>query len=436
MVEPKRLERVVGFLRKYAPVLREQGLTFDIDISKEFIKDVESISGSDYNFLSFKREKIYYSESLKHLIDEKVSVSVDVDCLQRNNLNIYLDWSSLLKKVKNRIKVPKTFFVISDGVFYPEDSDDHRIKHYLDITKFIDILFDNCDYQSSENRLVFLHKSNIEFEIDYGAEAVEAGLDGISVLLDMFRGEEHVGQKASLLKETLHGMLVSVNEKSRFTFLLENFGAFSTQLTQSYHLFVSEFSFDDVRREYEEKTREYVTEINKIFSDVQTRMLGVPAILALAAFRFSTISQPEQFFPNLIIFVAVCIYLYMMFYLIRSQEDTLQALRREIKSQMKRFRRDYQKEGRLLRIFEDKLEDRCDNQRKALRKFYWIMGVLFFLTAILFGASLYQFITNDNSILVEADSVLSSQEEKPTTQDSILAPVERDATPAVRTPLD
>jgi hypothetical protein len=381
-------EEIVNFISKYPPVSDQDELSFDVLVSRSFIHDVNNVMQVDPDFLTFKREKNYAAEKLQHMIGSKITASLNLRYLRSRSFEIYADWDNFLSKTKNRIHSPDRFFIVSDSLSYPKDIDNTKIRHYLEITKFISILRENKDYQSGESRLVFLQKSNIEFEINYCVKDVDAGLDGISIFLEMFHGDEHIGQKKSLLKEALFNMLVSVNEKVRFSYLLKNFGAFSMQITQSYNLFVSEFSFDDIRREYEEKTREYVSEINKIFADVQTRMLGVPAILALAAFRFSTISEPNQFIPNFIILAAVIVYLWMMYYLIDSQEDTLKAIKREIRSQMKRFRRDYQKEGRLLNIFEDNLEDRCDTQRKRLRVFYGILGFLFLVTLTLFCFSI------------------------------------------------
>lgn len=424
MLNASDFEEIASFIKEYRPEPGDEGLCFRVMVTDAFINRVDAVFAIVPDFLTFRLEKIHAYESLKLLKEKVISVSVDTGILQNHGLEIYEDWPSFLRKIKNRLKSPSFFYVISDDSLFPRDREEHKVRHYLDIIALVEILCDNCDFRSSDTRLVFLHKSNLEFEIDFGEPEVDAGLDGITIFQEMFKGEEHTGQKKSLLKESLYNMIANVNEKFRFKNLLNNFGSFSTQITQSYHLFVSEFSFDDVRREYEEKTREYVFEINKIFADVQTKMLGVPAILALAAFRFSTISQPNQWIPNLIILVAVLVYLHMMIYLIRSQDDTLLAIKREIKSQMKRFRKDYQKEGRLLHIFEDNLEQRCEKQRVALKNFYWVMGLLFLVTISLFVWSACKEFYSDEKVekpIVSQESTLNDNLVRPKNKKENLA---------------
>lgn len=398
-MEPKTdFEVFVNFQEKYPFSVNQEGVSFEVVVSEEFISDAEAVLRIDDDALSFLKDKYHGIDQIQYLLGKSVLVEVSFQSLRRRGINVYEDWSKFLANVRNKVDAPDCFIIINDGTIYPSKEESAKVRHYFDIVNFVKILRDNSDHTVGPDKLVFLHKTNIQFNIVYGEKDIEAGLDGISIVLEMFSGDEHSGQKKSLLKENLHKMLSDVKQKDRFEYLLSHFGEFSTQLTQSYQLFVSEFSFDDIRREYEEKARDYVAQINDVFSDVQTRMLGVPAILALAAFRFSTIAKPDQFWPNAIILVAVFIYVYMMFFLVKSQKDTLGAIKREIRSQMKRFRKGHKKEARRLKIFEYDLEKRCEKQQKLLTGFYWIIGGLFIVTLIIFSLSFHStFIASSES---------------------------------------
>ncbi|WP_375170727.1 hypothetical protein [Marinobacter sp.] len=388
-------QKIIDFFEKYRPEELNEKFGFVVVVSPSFIAEANEVQNVTDGCLSYFQTRHFADELLKEFDGQEVTVFIDLASLRKNGFNVYIDWSAFLKKRSNRIESPKQFYILEDGSKFPADNPSYRVEHYQYIISFIGILIDACDFRPSDDRLVFIHKSTIEFEINYTSDAVDKGADGAHAILDMFKGEEHSGQKKSLLKENLYNTLYSIKESERFNHLLMNFGSFSSHLSQSFNLFVVEFSFDDIRREYEEKTRKYVAEINEVFSDVQARMLGVPAVLALAAFRFSTISEANQVFPNLIIFVAVFIYHLMMKYLIEAQEDTLSSIEREMKSQMKRFRRDYKNNERVLKLFEDNLVDRCLKQKRNLNNFRHMMRVLVVVVFGLFCTSVYQYFTKD-----------------------------------------
>lgn len=383
-------QKIIEFFDKYNPEEINERFGFMLRVTREFIVDAKELNKATDGVLSFYTNKYISDHLLDRLDGIDVTVYIDLELLRKNGFNIYRDWNAFLRRLSNRIKCPSRFYIIEDGSRFPAEELSYRVEHYLNIIGFVDVLLESCDFRPAEDRVVFIHKTTIEFELMYSFDAVEKGADGAHAILDMFKQDEHSGQKKSLLKEHLYNTLYSVKEAERFNHLLMNFGSFSSHLSQSFNLFVIEFSFDDIRREYEEKTRKYVAEINEVFSDVQARMLGVPAVLALAAFRFSTISEANQILPNLIIFVAVYIYHLMMKYLIEAQEDTLSSIEREMKSQIKRFKKDYKKSGRILELFEDNLVMRCSRQKNNLNKFRYMMRCLVIVVFCLFGASVYQ----------------------------------------------
>ena len=178
-------------------------------------------------------------------------------------------------------------------------------------------------------------------------------------------------------------MLSGIQKNARLTYLLTNFGEFSKRLSENYHLFVSEFSFDEVRKEYEESKREYLTKLNDIFSSVQTKMLGIPVSLAVASIKISPIIDANSFWSNLLLFTAVWVYSYMMFSLIKNQTHTLSSVRDEYQSQMNRLKHQYSEQYEIIKHIEHDLDKRHDFQFQSLVRFRrMIMGLLIFVSLL------------------------------------------------------
>ncbi|TOH25031.1 hypothetical protein CGI85_24020, partial [Vibrio parahaemolyticus] len=140
----------------------------------------------------------------------------------------------------------------------------------------------------------------------------------------------------------LYDFLKSVQKDRRFEYLLTHFGEFSAQVIENYDLYVSEFSFDDVRLEYQEKKRDYMLKINETFSSIQTKALGIPVSLAFVALRLSTSKTGDVTeATNMLLFASAIVYGLMMWLLIQNQKHSLKSIETEYKGQINRLKKEY-----------------------------------------------------------------------------------------------
>lgn len=166
-------------------------------------------------------------------------------------------------------------------------------------------------------------------------------------------------------------------------YLVTHFGEFSSQVIENYDLYVSEFSFDDVRLEYQEKKREYMLKINEVFSSIQTKALGIPISLALVATRLST-SKTDSLTDttNSLLFIAALMYSLMMVLLILNQKHSLKSIETEYKGQIKRLKKEYpDQHGNIVLEFKD-LDGRCCTQRVQLNLFLIMIVILMMVSYI------------------------------------------------------
>lgn len=366
-----------------------EGYQISASLNEQLIRDLNDCEQLGIPITSyFYGEKYREFKSLHAQPDVQLTIQISSEDLSLIGLNVYTSWDDFLKSRKNIFKTPENFLILSDGVIFPQNSKEGKIKHYLEVRDFLTILIKNADHTinlTSEviEEVIFLHKTKIEIPILLDEMSIQNSLDGFTIIKSLFEDNSHVEQKKSILKEVLYGLLNAINKSERLLYLLSNFGEFSKRLSENYQLFVSEFSFDDVRKEYEESKREYIVKLNDIFASVQTKMLGIPISLAVASIKLSPIIDITTFWSNLLLFLAVGLYSWMMFILISNQKHTLSSVRDEYRSQMTRLRHQYSEQYDSIKQIQIDLDTRYDFQIKSLQRFkVLILALLLFIFAL------------------------------------------------------
>ncbi|MBU2869650.1 hypothetical protein [Colwellia sp. E2M01] len=302
---------------------------------------------------------------------------------------IFHSWKEFLDFKPNLIKCPETFFLLDDNVIYPTNVIEGETKHYLSIIKLVEILIEHADHTENLSDLVvdkvtYLHKSRIDIQMLFDKHDLVDSLDGITAICSYFDDNSHKEQKISILKEALFGLGIANNSENKLSYLIKNFGEFSKRFIENYNLFVSEFSFDEVRKEYEEKKRDYFIKLDEIFSSVQSKMLGIPISLALASFKLSTIVDEKSFWANLFLSISIIVYSAMMIMLIKNQKHSLKALKSEFTSQMNRLKHQYSEQYEKIQDMITDLDNRHDYQKSCLNWFYVMCCTLFIIVIALF----------------------------------------------------
>ncbi|WED29904.1 hypothetical protein L3V77_21085 [Vibrio sp. DW001] len=325
-------------------------------------------------------------DAVDTVVDGEYHVSISIVNLRQDGVYIYSDWAQFLKYSENQSAIPESFYLIGDKSKYDGQTEalTGDLKHYINTVALIDILralADHTEVVKGGNlpNLVMLHKNRLEIPCHYKLEDIQSGLDGITHISNWIKDKAHKDQKVSIFKTALYDFLKSVQKEKRFEYLLTHFGEFSSQVTENYELYVSEFSFDDVRLEYQEKKRDYMLKINETFSSIQTKALGIPVSIAFVALRLST-AKPGSFAEptNMLLFVAAFIYGLMMWLLIQNQKHSLKSIEIEYKGQISRLRKEYpDHHEKIKNEFED-LDKRCSTQKAQLNLFlFLIVGLIF-----------------------------------------------------------
>jgi len=371
-------------------VKHDDGFEFCFTINEETIKLVTECNSVGISFDSFSFGSIFQEfDNLQNNVGKKCTALLLSEQLRNDGLNIYWSWQEFLSYKPNLFSVPENFLIINENVIYPSQNVSGKLKHYIDVNSLIKLISEYADHSIKLTdkiieEVVFLHKTRLEIPITFTSESLGEGLDGISVFSGLFEDKSHKDQKTSILKEVLYSLLSNAPKLERLEYLLIHFGEFSKRFTENYNLFVSEFSFDEVRKEYEESKRDYFIKLNDIFSSVQTKMLGIPISLALASFKMSSIVDDISFWTNFLLVISIVIYTSMMVMLIKNQKHSLESIKSEYTSQMARLKHQYAKQYEQIKNIQTDLDTRYKFQKSCLNWFYVMSATLFVLILALF----------------------------------------------------
>lgn len=370
-------------VRDWEFAVQPDGLVTRVIISEAVVRDIERSFWYVKDVLGSKiKDREYMPDELLRFKGEECELVLPYNGLEDLGINIYESWASFLEVLKHRVCPPNSFFIIEDFSFLDESgqSTGGLVDHYLSVCGFMQLLLDASDHverldEFSVRSLVFLFKNRLEIPVKYGPEVLSEKLDGFSILRDLFDENSHIDQKRNILKEALNQQCLPIHETDRLTHILNNFGLFSARVVENYHLFVTDFSFEDVRKEYEEKRRDYLLKIDEIFSSVYTKLMGIPVSLGILAVRMGGL---KGFTPaaDFFLMLAIAVYAFMMVALVKNQKHSLVALKQEFKGQLDRFRLIYTLKNDKMDEIESELNERSRFQERCLSTFFWISVLL------------------------------------------------------------
>ncbi|HAS8545225.1 TPA: hypothetical protein I7775_23095 [Vibrio vulnificus] len=223
-----------------------------------------------------------------------------------------------------------------------------EIKHYLEIAEIWKILKGCCDHTISVTEITFLYRKKMTLKSIYNPDVLKQefdGLDRFTRILKDLDSDAHKDGKAHILQNSLVGLLGHIPEKERFEFLLVNFTKFTSRFDDAYHAYVVGFSFDDLRKEHEERYREYMVKINDIVSSSLIKALMIPSALYLTATRTQAIQTSktishglEATIVNVGIGVAAIAICMIYWWILNNEKSSLTSIKLEYSSLMGRLK--------------------------------------------------------------------------------------------------
>lgn len=291
------------------------------------------------------------------------------------------------------IRLPKLRFSLAETFFLAEENYEHGkshapvlVEHYLDIVRFIKILESISDYIDERNgnlKLVFFKSEKLEININYLPNKLPK-LSNLAIFEESFRETIYVSQKKLMALNALFSVIGQEDKENRFSYLLNHFETFYIKYQENYKLFLSEFTFDKIKEEIDNRILDTLTRINKIISDIQDKLLAIPAALLFSASQMKKVITPGDFLVNLIIVIAVLIFADFMFRFIKNQKDTLVAVNSEYNLRRKSYEEKYKDIYESIKTDFDKLDERYRNQLGIVSIVNFSVRLTIFATVVLY----------------------------------------------------
>lgn len=299
-----------------------------------------------------------------------------------DGLLIFPSMNALVKK--RPVTPPKAFAIYcEDGEIHFYDSQDEKpeltgeIKHYLEVANIWRVLKDCCDHSGSAAEMTFLYRKKLTLRSSYDSRVLEREFDGFErftrILKDL-SNDVHKEGKAHILQNTLVSILGLVPEKERFEYLLLNFTKFTSKFDDAYHAYVVGFSFDDLRKEHEERYREYMVKINEVVSSSLTKALMIPGALYLTATRTQSIQSSKSLANAMEVVVvnvgiglaavAICM---VYWWILCNEESSLASIKVEYQSLMGRLKDKSIDAYEAIEEYIEVLDSKIKNAESALR---------------------------------------------------------------------
>lgn len=258
----------------------------------------------------------------------------------------FLTLADLLSVPSHRRTVPARFFVAEANVLYegassvaalatqpPGSSGVNLLRGYLEAAALLSALVmcaDHVPVTGSQISLVFLHKRKLVISDQYAPEDLSE-LSGLQAFIDEYlvnqEGQKHWDQKQTILRVTLEE-LFDTETPVRFGALLRRYSELKNSVRSGYMLYVSEFSFVKIKEDVEKDKVEFIAKLNKVFADIQSQLLSIPAALILIGSQMER--QGHWGIKNILIVLGAFAFAVLMDLLIRNQRHTLDALAEEI----------------------------------------------------------------------------------------------------------
>ena len=364
------------------------------DLCVQLYQDMEGVSMSDEGVVSGILPESYDIDAVEDAISELyIHRSVDsesrrVEFKAPSSSGFCRSLDDLLSHKKNCVNTPDRFFLVQENYLHTLESPppkDCQLGLYFSTIELIHELIKVADLvipESSPDKLIFLGNSKLYVSLQYDAADLKAldELDGFA--REYIASETHKDQKQEIIKAALIEVAqgrtqISIKE------LLTKFQELKERVTNNYNLYVAEFSYEKVKSEVVKEKLEAITNLNKVFADIQNQLLALPVGLLLVRGQLENVGAITV--KNLIVWVSFLIFSVFMLILLRNQSSTLKAVKSEVDQQKEQFRSKYHSiSERFDDDFRD-ISDRYEKQRITLALIFFVVLVIFFGVTLIAG---------------------------------------------------
>lgn len=261
------------------------------------------------------------------------------------------------------------------------------VTRYRKVLALINLLEESAAYlDRSKAELVFIQDGRFDVSVRYAAtDLVDPLGDAIDKLFELFGDKLHRDQKLAMLANAVQRTTERVEPRVRFVELLRHLDDVIQQVTESYRLFCSNFSYEKIKNDIQDAHIEFTAKIHKTFSDIQNQLLAVPVATVIVATQMKQAHGHDgQFWINTGVLIGSAIFVVLFCLLVLNQWHTLTVIADEIKRRADTIATDH---GSIADLFNDtfrKLRHRIAIQRSIIIAVLMIVMLGFLATGTVY----------------------------------------------------
>ncbi len=187
----------------------------------------------------------------------------------------FITIDEFLAAPSRRISIPTSFLI--EEIEYRFNGDKSTapllLKNYFQAVELFKTL-KSVAYEIPKGQdieLLFITNKKIHLTSAYNKSHLKS-LDKLSSFQDDFiSSDAHKEQKSTIIKTAIT-TIFDQRDSLDFSDLIGRFDDLFSQIKNSYQLYVSEFSFLKIKSEVEKEKLEFITKLNKVFSDIQNQV--------------------------------------------------------------------------------------------------------------------------------------------------------------------
>jgi len=292
-------------------------------------------------------------------IGRTVKIELVAKRINQNQM-ICSNWNELLSYPDYIQQPVQSVYFTDTNELIDGKSDDNKFNNYLNITTICSLI-DEVALKNATDSYSKIVVYDRDISIKYAIAERDLKFTVDTALLDNFLHKDaHLEAKMALVKQSLVKLLKHKSTNDRLGYLVRHFNGFASDLLASYHSYVEKYSFDKVRKEYEEKFTLYVEKVNDVFDRAATKLLSIPAGVWFANSQIqSNTLDGLAYTKNIAVLASVCVLACILCLNLAGQFSVLGAIRTEYKRLFKRLKSDYEKEEPSITKVLGKLEDQA-----------------------------------------------------------------------------
>ncbi|MCB5184418.1 hypothetical protein LG201_04285 [Methylobacillus gramineus] len=271
--------------------------------------------------------------------DKYYEVTLKGSCIN-DDLFLGENWVEFLSHNKYLLNPPKDIYLNEIDLLVDSEHIDLKFEGFKSISCLANIINGIRDYSESTHWGI-IYGVKIEIDKVFDLELLEKPID-LKLINSISLGDNHKEVKENLLKKTLVSFLSGCDKATRLNYLIQNFQKFVSDFLLNFETYISNYSFDKVRREHEEKRTEYIGKVNNVFQEISTKLIILPAPIWLAITQVHSTSDSKSILKGIAVIIITIFVTAFLTASIWGQLNFLESLKNEYEKLFTRLSNEYQ----------------------------------------------------------------------------------------------